>query len=207
MFFNSDPYYSDKISSHLIWHPIYLGLSAHPDSLKKYGITPQDKSGDDFAKNKSLELFGTKDYLSLGGYNLYEKILKDEFINILKHDTDFVFKSYFYKLKLYLDNYFSPLFGVTNYLFSWKILIIICVGSLLNRSISLKRSFSYIVLFLFVFSFSLLPSLLYLPSIAIITDPALLFTAILYLILSLLVSYVIKQYLLFKKKVCLVIPR
>jgi len=98
-----------KNQGHLLWHPLYLGLAFTPN---KYGIKWSDKHGYDIALKKEQNI--KIDFYNCG--DKYEKIIKNEFINIVAKDPIFVIKTYFIKL-LYVLLFLLPCFNIAPLLF------------------------------------------------------------------------------------------
>ena len=92
--------YTDLSSKHLFWHPAYCGLFVHPDGKSKYGVDSCDTYNFLLVSNISYELYGTKDWATLGGYELLESILKDEYMKFMVQNP-----SYFIKIVLFLCLY------------------------------------------------------------------------------------------------------
>lgn len=178
-----DPSYSYATSKHVFWHAVYLGLGAHPDSWRKYGIKyEEDGTAYKVAARRARERYGIN---LVGTYSgLSEAMLRDEFFSILKRDPRFVIENYFYKFALFFSNYFSSSFGAIRNLFKPAILSIVVLGSLLAGEVFLKRWLRYFCLLILGLSFSLLPTMLAMPMPALIADPALIFTLVLYTALS-----------------------
>lgn len=186
-----DPSYTYATSKHFFWHAVYLGLGAHPDSWRKYGIKyEEDSIAARVVERRARERYGTNLAVDEG---LYESILKDEFFRILKQDPRFVIENYFYKFAIFFSNYFSSSFGAIGNLFKPTTLSIVVLGSLLAGEVFLKWWLQYFWLLILEFGFSLLPTMLAMPAPALIADPALLFTVVVYTLLSGALCYVIQR--------------
>ena len=190
------PYTTATEKKHF-WYTIYAGLGAHPDSLDKYGITYDDPSTLGAAETRIIEKYGTRISFDPG---ILESILKKEFFKLFKEDPGFVIESYLYKFPLFVKSYFSPSFGAIAYLFNPLLLIIVITGSLLAGNVGLKRWREYFLLLIMGFSFSMIPALLSMPIPALIADPALFFTMLIYIIISTVSYYSINRLLIAKTK-------
>ena len=190
--------YNNVTSKHLFWHPMYEGLGAHPDGMSKYAISWSDYSSYQIVRKRTQEQYGTDDWYSLGGYRLFESILKDEYAKILIDDPRFFVENYLYKFLLFFENYFSRSFGVVYYFFNLPILLIIMVGSILAGEVFLKRSLSYFIIMIIGIAFSLLPAMVGMPFPHLIADPTMMVTAIIYMIISMGACYIIQQHIIKK---------
>lgn len=169
---------------HVFWHAVYIGLSAHPDSWRKYDIDFQDMASARLVQKRAYELYGVTEPVPYYG-ELYEPILKSETIRILINDPRFAIETFlYYKPLMFFKSYFSPSFGATRYLFSWPLLPVLVLGSLLAGRGFLRQWLRYFALLVFALLFSLIPSMLAVPHPAYIADPALLFTCIIYMVIS-----------------------
>ena len=179
--------YNDTTSRHLFWHPAYSGLFAHPDGKSKYGY--DQATGDTYnfhlVENITYERYGTKNWETIGGYELFESILKDEYIKFMVQNPSYFIKNYLYKPILFIKSYFgSTGYNASNYLFNWTILCVVLIGSLLAGDIFLKLWFQYFFILVLGLAFALLPSMVYVPLPPWIADPALLFTILIYMMIS-----------------------
>jgi hypothetical protein len=186
--------YNSTTSNHLFWHSMILGLSAHPDSMSKYGLVYNDPVGFEIVNKRSQELYGTEDWYSIGGYTLAESILKDEYIKIVINDPKYFVENYLYKFLMFFENYFSRSLGVVYYFFSWPLIFIIMVGSFLAGEIFIKRSRPYLFFLIIGIAFSLLPTMVGMPLPYLIADPATMLTFLIYMIISIGVGYTIQLY-------------
>ncbi|MCP4985878.1 MAG: hypothetical protein GY928_07375 [Colwellia sp.] len=132
--------------------------------------------------------------------SLFDTFAKDEFIKILKADPWFVLVSYFYKIPLFLKVYFCSSgheyyrFGATKYMFNWCILVAIASGFLLTRKHFDRKWFLYSSILALQFIFSLSPSILLIPVSHHISEPALFFTIIIYLVFSVILCYILDKF-------------
>lgn len=119
-----DPVYSTALGEHSLWHPLYLGLAAHPMAGELYGIElfsdvlaiKQVKNrlkekgvlwDSDLAVQRLVHGMAPREgEIALMGPE-YEEALKNEFIRILRENPWFVISSYFYKIPTYLKSYWS----------------------------------------------------------------------------------------------------
>lgn len=186
------PYGSDN-DRRSFWHPAYLGLSAHPDSMAKYGIEPKDSVGANVVRKRLVEDYGTEVSFSQG---LSDSILKEEFFKILKEDPWFVIKSYLYKAPMFIKSYFSFYFGAVSFPFKLMLFLIVVIGSLLGGKVFLRKWFTYFCLFFLGLLFSLLPPFIHIPHQAYIAESALLFTMVIYLIAIGTIYSMVKRVLL-----------
>ena len=165
MFVNLNPLYSTVVSKHLFWHAAYIGLSSHPNALFKYNIYADDNAGSDYVIEYSKKNLGNPNWQSSIGFEGYEKVLKDRYLEILKTDISFFSYNYLIKpvvfLKLFYENIFKKIF--------WPILFISIFLKIFFNFIKLKeRNIIDNKLYLHVFStlvFSFIPSFLLVPSL------------------------------------------
>lgn len=100
----SSPIYDDKKLGHLFWHPIHIGLAAHPDANKKYGIYPEsDMPSFEYIAAVSERQHGSREWEKYLDYQDFDNALRDRFLHIAKTDPIFVLQSYAYKLPQYFD--------------------------------------------------------------------------------------------------------
>lgn len=184
------PSYMKATRSHLFWHPLYIGLASHPDSLEKYGIAYDDAVGFDVARKRGFEQYG---YDISGNYELTEMLVKREFLGILRKDPRFFVESYLYKFLLFFKNYFVSYFGAISNLLKAGIAMVLILGTLLAGKGFLKRWYLYFCLLLLFLAFSLLPSILVIPAPSLIADPAFLFTAIIYMLFIWPICFIMKR--------------
>jgi hypothetical protein len=141
----------------------------------------------------TYERYGSKDWSSLGGWELYESILKDEYLKIVVQDPWYVIKNYLYKPILFIKNYFgSTDYKASNYLFKWAILCVVLIGGLMAGEVFLKLWLQYFYLLILGLAFSLLPSMFAMPMPPLIAGPALFFTFVIYMIISGAVCYAVQ---------------
>jgi len=183
---NLNESYTDVRSRHLFWTAVHRGISAHPDTINKYGIKYDcDSCSHHLVAKITYERYGTKDWEALGGYELYESIHKEEFIRILFQDPLYVIESYLYKPILFVNSYFdSTYYKASNYLIKWYILCALVVGSLMAGNVFLKLWYQYFFLLVLGLAFSLLPTMIAMPKPQLISDPALLLTFLIYMMIS-----------------------
>ena len=185
--------YTKTQSKHLFWHAVYVGLGTHPDSWNKYEILPNDDSAIQFAKKYAKEHYGIN-INSATDAVLYESILKDKFFKILSQDPRLVVESFlYYKPILFINNYFSFFFGAVNNLLKWTILAIVIFSGVISNKVFLKKWFEDFPLIFLLLIFSLLPSILVVPEPHLIADPALLFTLVIFMIISGAICYIFQQ--------------
>ena len=194
MLFSVHYSYNEVTSKHLFWHQMIGGLAAHPDSKSKYNIVYNDTAGFDIAQKRIKELYGTDDWYSLGGYPLFESVLKDIYMEIMIDDPRFFIENYLYKLSLFFENYFNRSFGVVYYFFNLPLILVIVAGSILTGEVFLKRSLLYLVFLIIGTAFSLLPAMIAMPLPYLIADPAMMLTFLIYTIISMGFCYVFQQY-------------
>lgn len=188
------PCYTEVQLKHLFWHVAYLGLSANPDSWSKYGIECDDNTGFKLVKKSAAKRYGIDDWSRFGSWELYEKIIKDEYMKILGQDPWFVVESYLWKPVLLLKIYFNSSFGAIHYLFKWSIIAILLLGSVMAGKVFLKRWLQYFCVLLIGFAFSVLPIFIYIPTPTVIADAAMFLTLLIYMTISGGMCYIFCRY-------------
>lgn len=192
------PSYSAGLTRHWFWHAAYLGLGAHPDSQSKYGIEyDQDSITLAVVKQRARELHGTDRWESLGGVKFYERIIRDEFMKIVRQDPVFAVKNYLSKPMMFAKNYFSFYFGGIHCLLKCSMLVVVMLSALLAGKAVLKRWLQYFWLLVLGFAFALLPGMFAMPSPALIADPALLLTLMIFMLFSGAFGLFFQRYVIF----------
>ena len=136
-------------------------------------------------------------YISLAS----DSFARYEFLKILKSDPLFVLESYFCKIPLFFKVFFSSSgheyyhFGITGYLFTVPILMMIFLGFLLVREYFDKTWFLYSGILVFQFMCTLLPPIFFIPVSHHISESGLLLTVIIYMIFSVVSCYALNKLL------------
>ena len=192
MYIVKDPMYSNYTNGHLFWHPAYLGLSSHSESVNKYGIYLHDRVTGDLVKTRSKERFGTEDWQGLGGYHLFEDIVKEEYLSILKNDPIYVLENYAIKPYLFIKTFFNSHYWLNNIVLSTASIIGTLIGGLLVSSIVLTTLVRMSLLLIGAFSFSLAPLMFLSPEIeAYILEASILLLSLIYWFSSLFIAFFI----------------
>ena len=126
------PVYDDKKLGHLFWHPIHIGLGAHPEANKKYGIyLGSDMPSFEYISTVSERENGSPEWQKYYDYRDFDNALRDRFLHIVETDPVFVFQSYAHKLPLYArmlsQEVFLPNLGLTFCFMMFSTLIGICI--------------------------------------------------------------------------------
>lgn len=223
-----NPDYSSIKTGYPFWHMIYISLSAHPDACKKYNICQfSDAVAYKFVERKMEKPF---DYDRLYSDSImgikpkeaefmiffspvYGKILKDEVIRILKHDTWFFISSFYYKIKLFpgvykkgcdgIGGYISPVHPIyKNFIpqfnMRWFLIAIVVAGFFLVKKSHRKWHGNFsIVSLMFLSAFIML--LFVYPHFSTIMDPAFTLTAMMFVTISIL-SYCMWHFIMMMQK-------
>lgn len=192
MYIAKHPQYSNYMDGHLFWHPAYLGLSSHPESVNKYGISLNDHVSFDLVKARSKERFNTEDWEGIGGYSLFEDILKAEYLSILKNDPVYVLKNYAIKPYLFIKTFFDSHYWSNNNIFSPASIIGTFVSGFLLSNIVLIVIVRTSLLLVGAFCFSLLPAIFFTPEFEIyILESSILLISLIYWVFSLFIGFLI----------------
>ena len=203
LYISKDPQYSNYTSGHLFWHAAYLGLSSHPESVSKYGIYQHDQVAVDFVAAKSKERFGTNDWYGIGGYTLYEDILKIEYLSILKNDPTYILKNYALKPLMFIKSFFNSHYWLNNNTISMASIIGTIFGGFLLSSVAIKVILRSSLLLIGAFSFSFIPAMLLSAKLDYhILDSAVIFLTAIYWTYTLIIGFFIYtiKYLYYKRK-------
>jgi len=192
MYSAKDPQYSNYTSGHLFWHAAYIGLSAHPESLNKYGIYQDDSSSVNFVSSKTKKIYGTEDWESIGGHTLYEDILKKEYLSILINDPNYFLKNYIIKPYIFLKTFFASLYWSNSNIISITSILCSFAGGFFVYRSSLIALTKISLVLIGAFIFSMLPSLFVSTAVPVyILDPSVLFLTLIYWFLSLIIGFTI----------------
>jgi len=188
--------YTDTTSKHLFWHTIYIGMGAHPASESKYGIIFDDNVGFSAVSKLSPGSVGRNYMLD---YDLSEKVMKKECLRIMKSDTLFYVQSILYKVPKFLKLLFASKIGFVSYFFMGINIIAILIGVLLCGDIFLKKGTFLVYLTVLQLMFASIPFLVTDPSLKLSSEPILVLTFLLYIILVLLVCFFYKNFTRIKR--------
>ncbi len=208
------------------WHMFYMGLAAHPDAPEKYGVVGADSDGFLLVERRAPEwgyegrvidamksliaipLTDTQEEGIPWCGQVYEEIVKDEFLSIFRQDPWFIISSYLYKFSKYFRLYFSPLardfinviyaqpsttnyvgangygFGVLDQVINWSIIISLILGIFIVHKTFLQEWLLPLILLVLQFLSALLVPILYRPIHNTIADSALSLTIILLAVFS-----------------------
>ena len=169
--------YTNVMDQHSFWHPLYLGLGAHPDSERKYGITFSDPVAFDRVEQLAP---GTLQLTARGDYDKYEAVLKNEYLKIWHHDPQFVIANYFYKIPIFLKNYVS-FYGRS--LWERPVMWGVVFAGLVRMPLS-PVCFSCLGFLLLALAWSCVPFFVAMPEGYLIADSALLSTVAIYVVLT-----------------------
>lgn len=166
------PMYTKITSTHLFWHPTYLGLGVLPVAQRRFGF----RFGDDAAFAKGAELakarFGS-DFSVDYDYEIYELVLKDEYLRLVKSAPWLTVKNYLYKFPLFVKTLFEPPFGAGPRL-PWLLALGLLAGFLAGpapRGAWLGLAGTAAGCWLF----SMIPAVLAIPDPYLIAEPGMLF--------------------------------
>jgi hypothetical protein len=168
------PLYSDEIKNKMIWHSLYVGLSAHPNSESKYGIENSDNTAYHLVQKISRDRYGIE---KIVGYSdsLYERILKDEFMKIFIGDPVFVLENFIlYKPYMFAQNF------TFHYLNPYSLVFAFILG-IFSSCHFRKRWPQFFFILFFLFVFSILPPIVDLPQPFLIVESALVLNMIILL--------------------------
>jgi hypothetical protein len=191
----------------MFWYAAIMGLGIHPDAKEKHGIVPEDYGPWDIVYRVDPEY----KYIEPGKpYNilLAEQILKKEFFRILKSDPKYVLENYAIKIPMFFNVYFGeeskeprekgfrenkyfpylpenmqPSIGLRKHLLSPLLLLVIVLIGMLT-SLDMHQSFiKNLFIIITGWIFSMLPMMFWQPNPIHITDSALFFSMIIYMML------------------------
>jgi hypothetical protein len=197
--------YTSATSKQTFWHNAYIGLAAHPTIKARYGITYSDAVVKRVLdKGLAERYYGMKTFTDANidiipmtqetfNPDLYNAIIREAFLKVLKNDPLLIFLNYTYKIPLFILNYFGSPFGSIRCLLNWKMIAFIFLGCVLCYSVFLRRWLSYFSIIGLGLTFSLLPVIITMPMPWVMADPALLFTLLLYMLVAAFFSYIIKK--------------
>lgn len=129
----------------------------------------------------------------------YEAIVKEEILRIFKENPGFVINSFLYKIPLFLKVYFGSsdidylylpaekryyTFGALPFVIKGYLLLIVFSGALLVRRVPINNWLICFGILILQFVFALIPALLGTPGSQIIVDSGLLFTILIYMVLT-----------------------
>lgn len=161
---NMDPIYSVKRTSHLFWHPAYIGLSAHPLSNEKYKIYFGDSASFEYIEKVSLNEHNSPYWQTFYSYDDFDRLLKEKVFEIAKTDTYFFIESYVYKLqkfgKIILDEFIVKRPHSILIVFIFSMFVSFLFKNKLNTRFHLRAHF-YLAFCSAIPAFFLLPQLLY----------------------------------------------
>ena len=195
-------------SKKMFWHSAYTGLRVHPDSGSKIegGSQCDDNCVQRMVDNFVYERDGISDFGKNNYQNdLYESIVKEEYMRIVTQDPRYFVENYLYKFVLFFKRYFgssvqggnyygSTSYKTSHYLFHWTVFCLVFLGSILAGDVFLKHWIQYFFILILWLPFSLLPSMVYLPLPSMLANPAFIFTILIYLMISGAVNFT-AQYL------------
>ena len=126
-------------------------------------------------------------------------------MKIVIQDPRYFVENYLYKFVLFFKRYFGSIvhgenyFGsssyeTSRYLFQWTVFFVVLMGSILAGDVFLKHWFQYFFILILWFAFSLLPSMVFLPLLPWLANPAFIFTNLIYMMISGAVNFT-AQYL------------
>ena len=222
------PDYSNIKTGYPFWHMIYVSFVAHPDACVKYkNCRFSDAVAYKFVEEKMGKTFNYDRLYSelvvgikpdeaefiLFFSPIYGKILKDEVILILKHDTWFFISSFYYKIKLFpgvykkgcdgIGGYISPVHPIyKNFIpqfnMRWFLLSMVVAGFFLVKSSHRKWHGNFSILSLMFLSAFIMLLFAY-PHYSTIMDPAFTLTAIMFITISML-SYCLWHFIMIMQK-------
>lgn len=222
------PDYSNIKAGYPFWHMIYVSFVAHPDACIKYkNCRFSDAVAYKFVEEKMEKTFNYDELyndLTIGRNPkeaefmiffspVYGKILKDEVIRILRHDTWFFISSFYYKIKLFpgvykkgcdgIGGYISPVHPIykdfiPQFNMRWFLIAIVVAGFFLVKKSHRKWHGNFSMLSLMFLSAFIMLLFAY-PHYSTIMDPAFTLTAMIFVIISIL-SYCMWHFIMVMQK-------
>jgi len=192
--------YDSTTSKHLFWHDVYKGLSVHPKSKIKHNIYGyKDDSVQQFVDDYAKKHLDRESVNSEDESKLYEAIVKNKVVEIIKNDPFYIFSTFFYyKINSFFHYFTTTLFKTINNYSFWIILLLITSTSTLINKVFMNKWFDYFKVVTFAMPFSLLPALIAFPHPSVYSDTILMFTFYVYLILSGIICYLSNKYSILK---------
>ena len=191
------PFYNSERSGHLFWHAAYIGLSTHPQSEEKYNIITHDKTTGILVKSVTKKKYGHEDWSLVGGLDLFEKIVKDKYFEIIINDPKYALLNYTYKPIVYLQNFYDLLLNFDKLKLSLILIVFLLI--IISTILKLEKgklqidNITYIsVLIMAVLSFS--PALMVVPKMYYTSETNLLFIMVIFMVFNIIITKAVKKF-------------
>jgi hypothetical protein len=162
-----DSEYTDSTSGHVFWHAVYIGLSAHPESESRFGITIDDNIAMDKVRDLAPHLYRNPKSFN---WEAYEAVLKTECLRIMAESPGFVFLSFAYKPYLFVRTLSNDYLGGAGASLCIVLVLLAGISAVFAGPAAYYRLGIHTLLSGLSLICAFLPSLLYLPSPHVVAD-------------------------------------